>query len=34
MKKQEKKLWSVDFLKRRLLYIKRLKMYKYIMKIK
>lgn len=34
MKKQEKKLWSVDFLKRRLLYIKRLRIYKYIIKIK
>ena len=34
MKKQEKKIWSVDFLQRRLLYIQRLNIYKYIMKIK
>lgn len=34
MKKEENKLWSIDYLKRRLLYIKKLNIYKTIMKIK
>lgn len=34
MKKEENKLWSIDYLKRRLLYIRKLNIYKTIMKIK